>query len=252
MQWAQQKNNFYSRLAESPLGKGAACMNFGYSEGHAQEFAWVNPADYAHRYHFAMAKALLSGANLKEKRLLDVGCGRGGMARYFLRYEKIKTIYGIDLNQRNIDICRKHNSSPRAFFSQADAQALPFESGFFDALVNIESSHWYEKREDFYLEARRVLRRGGLFFCADIVEKKMVKTWERSMKRSSLHLIRSADVTPFVLRSLRKTSKNLLIGKGISREGMGAWLVLQKMLQASAEALDEGSHAFMFWRLRAG
>ncbi len=111
--------------------------------------------------------ALDSAGELRGKRVLDIGCGRGELVCEAAR--RGATAVGIDYAQAAIELSRERLAAldeelrERAEFLLADAKGLDFPGGSFDAvfLVDVyEHLHPYEI-EHTLAEVKRVLRPGG-------------------------------------------------------------------------------------------
>ena len=73
--------------------------------------------------------------NLKEKKILDVGCGTGAVLRDFVKYgARPENCYGIDLLADRIEAARR--LSPNMSFSCGDAETLHHESEYFDIVIS--------------------------------------------------------------------------------------------------------------------
>jgi ubiquinone/menaquinone biosynthesis C-methylase UbiE len=72
-------------------------------------------------------------------------------------------IVATDLNEAMLEVAAERVRSPAVSFRQADAQALPFADGSFDLVVCQFGAMFFPDRIGAYREARRVLKRGGLF-----------------------------------------------------------------------------------------
>lgn len=102
----------------------------------------------------------------KNTRILEVGCGSGGNLWAIAR-EGFDT-YGIDLAPEGINLCRQMLESwgCTATLQAGDMTDLPYQSGFFDAVVDVFSCNCLPVK-DFtrYLEGvARVLKQGGKYF----------------------------------------------------------------------------------------
>lgn len=81
--------------------------------------------------HQLLSQASLT--DLRHKRVLEVGCGRGDVVREWGLFQVAEhNYYGIDLLER-VQEAQKTYSASR--FAQADAQMLPFASGQFDLVI---------------------------------------------------------------------------------------------------------------------
>ena len=89
---------------------------------------------------------------LKDKRILDIGCGTGFYTYYF---GKKNHVAGIDLQSCVGEQYKNFR------FQQADATALPFKTNTFDVAISFDVIEHVEHDFDMIKEAYRVLKRGG-------------------------------------------------------------------------------------------
>ncbi len=72
--------------------------------------------------------------DLSNKRILDVGCGTGGVLREFTRYgARPENLFGIDLLPEKIAGASK--LSPNINFKSGNVEKLPYESNYFDIVL---------------------------------------------------------------------------------------------------------------------
>jgi ubiquinone/menaquinone biosynthesis C-methylase UbiE len=100
------------------------------------------------------------------KAILETAAGTGVVTRALAaRLPADVRIVASDLNQPMIDhAAKKQGPDPRITWRQADALALPFEDGSFDAVVCQFGAMFFPDRVKGYQEARRVLKPNGHFF----------------------------------------------------------------------------------------
>ena len=103
--------------------------------------------------------------------VLDVGCGFGGtIARINDTYQGMH-LTGINIDARQIDICRTIASRAGNVLSWpiADATRLPFVGAAFDRVFCVEAMFHFASRRQFFAEAARVLQPGGVLAGTDIL-----------------------------------------------------------------------------------
>ena len=104
-------------------------------------------------------------------RVLDVGCGLGGSARY-LAAEHQCQVTGIDLTQEYVDVADALAGmvglSDKVTFRQASALEMPFEDGSFDLVWTEHVQMNIADKRAFYREIARVTRPEGLLLFHDI------------------------------------------------------------------------------------
>ena len=127
---------------------------------------------------------------IKNKEILEIGCGNGVQALYINTSYNPLIITGIDLNKSNIEIAEKernHARTDNVRFLTGDAQNLvQIPSGSVDVLLNIESAFHYPDKLAFLKEVHRVLKPGGQFLIADILSSRtkyegLMKLWGKPM-----------------------------------------------------------------------
>lgn len=157
------------------------------------------------RRQIQMIRFLTRGLSLKGRRLLEIGCGRGGNCIYLHETAGARAV-GLDLCAGNVAFCRRVHRAPRLHFLRGDAQRLPFADDTFDVVVNLESSHAYAHFSAFWAEVERTLKSGGVFCYADLWGLATLPIdWEaraRVLDEGRLQKISEEDVTQAVARSL--------------------------------------------------
>lgn len=105
------------------------------------------------RYEFA-------GAFSRDGDVLEVACGSGIGLGYLAR--RARSVFGGDIDGTNCRIAQTtYRSNPRVRIGRIDAHRLPFGDGSFDVVVLFEALYYLERPDEFFAEARRVLRPGG-------------------------------------------------------------------------------------------
>jgi SAM-dependent methyltransferase len=108
-----------------------------------------------------------------EERLLDIGCGLGGPAR-FLAFSHGCRIDGIDLTPAFCEVARRLTGMTRlddqVGIECASALDLPFEDGCFDAAYSQNVVMNIADKAAFYGEARRVLKPGGRLALSNLMQ----------------------------------------------------------------------------------
>jgi ubiquinone/menaquinone biosynthesis C-methylase UbiE len=179
-------------------------MNLGFvGLGPENEPFALDPSEEPFRPFIQMYRHVLKHADLKDKDVLEIGCGAGGGAAFIARHYEPKSITGIDLMPVNIAAAEERGSVPGLTFAVGDATSLQFPDNSFDVVVNIESSHSYSSIEKFFSEVKRVLKPGGVFLFAD--HRPVRDEWgsdrtlaalEKQIRDTGLELLNYEDITP--------------------------------------------------------
>jgi cyclopropane fatty-acyl-phospholipid synthase-like methyltransferase len=105
--------------------------------------------------------------------VLDAGCGFGTNAVHAVRHHGAREVTGLNLSRVQLASARRRamdaGLGDRLRFVEGSATAMPFHDGAFDKVVSIEAAFHFDSRREFFAEARRVLRPGGILSMADIV-----------------------------------------------------------------------------------
>lgn len=131
------------------------------------------PLDQFHLRGILATAELASAASVGPgTRVLDLGCGIGGPAR-FLAATFGANVDAIDLSPGFIDaatyLTARTGLSERVRFLTGDALHLPFDKGAFDAVFLLHVAMNIADRPALYAQAHRVLAPGGRFVTYDLV-----------------------------------------------------------------------------------
>ena len=107
------------------------------------------------------------------ERLLDIGSGLGGPARYLAMVCGCR-VTGIDLTAEfvtvAIELARRSGLAGQVEFKQGSALDLPFTDGSFDLAWSQNVAMNIADRPRYYAEMRRVLRPGGRLAIQDVAQ----------------------------------------------------------------------------------
>ena len=190
------------QLDSTIFGQFSFFLNYGYRPDHHPRHAVVDvPEHYINKNSVRLVLELIGDCPLAGRRVLDVGCGRGGTVHVIKAMFNALTITGLDLSPEAIAFCRQAHADPQVSFLEGDAERLPFDSGSFDVVTNVESSHSYPDVGAFYAGVFRVLSPGGSFLYTDLQPVQQMDTNLDSLKRLGFAVERDTDITPNVLLS---------------------------------------------------
>ena len=177
-------------------------MNWAYEEDPPMAIP-LEPGDESHRYPIQLYHATATqNGELAGKQVLEVGCGQGGGASYLTRTLKPASYVGLDLNATGIEFCRRNHQVPGLDFIHGDAEDLPYPPESFDAVINVESSHFYPHFERFLSEVKRVLRPGGAFLYTDVRQWFQCDQWEADLNAAGMQMVSGREINAEVLRGM--------------------------------------------------
>lgn len=118
----------------------------------------------------------LEAAGAVRPNILDLACGTGDVTLRLAAMLSQATITGADLSRGMLDVAQKKSDKlpaadrTRISFRQADALALSFATGSFDAVTIAYGVRNFENLRAGYAEMLRVLRPGGTLCVIELCE----------------------------------------------------------------------------------
>jgi phthiocerol/phenolphthiocerol synthesis type-I polyketide synthase E len=191
-----------ARLDGSDVGPFSLFLNFGYVPDASPSHAPVElPEHWINRSSARLVLEVIGRCDLTGRRVLDVGCGRGGTVSVLTAFFRPSSVRGLDLSPAAIAFCRKQHREPQVAFDVGDAEHLPYPGETFDVVINIESSSTYPTVRSFHEEVHRVLVPGGDFLYTDALPVPQFAAATTSLRHTGLKLQVDRDITKNVLRS---------------------------------------------------
>jgi len=134
-------------------------------------------------YHVKLIREHLG--DMRGRRVLDVGCGKGRFARVFREQEPQAELWGLDISEEMLRFV------PEGIHTRAGSMTeLPFESAFFDAAYATESLEHAVEIEKAVSEICRVVKPGGRIAIIDKNAEQWGRLetpeWERWFTRKEL------------------------------------------------------------------
>jgi len=184
-------------------GSEVVFLNYGYeyldlNKIHLQ----LDEKDKKERYCLQLYHSTVEEVDLKNKDVLEIGCGRGGGASYITRYLKPKSYIGLDMSKEVIKFNSNYHKLPGLSFVVGNAQKIEFEDHSFDAIVNVESSRSYNDFEAFVSEAYRVLRLKGYLLFADIRTEEQNEILREQFRKAGFKILKEENIIQNVVKAL--------------------------------------------------
>jgi ubiquinone/menaquinone biosynthesis C-methylase UbiE len=115
---------------------------------------------------------LIIGSGIRSGLALEVGPGPGYLGLEWLKNTDGTILQGMDISQDMIEIARRNAAeyglTDRVKYVKGDAQKMPFESNYFDAVFTNGSLHEWSHPEKIMDEIARVLKPGGRYCISDM------------------------------------------------------------------------------------
>ncbi|MFN8257442.1 MAG: class I SAM-dependent methyltransferase [Bacteroidales bacterium] len=175
-------------------------MNYGYDEpGLKLE---LSGEEETNRYSIQLYNHMMREIKTDQKKILEIGSGRGGGLSYLNKHYHFESALGVDLNQKAVDFCNNFYPMNGISFRQGNAQALDFASDSYDIILNVESSHRYTDIKAFFNEVYRVLKPGGYFLITDFRYNSEMDELKKEIREAGLIFITEKSITTNVVRAL--------------------------------------------------
>jgi phthiocerol/phenolphthiocerol synthesis type-I polyketide synthase E len=195
-------NGVNDQLNSTVFSEFSFFLNYGYVPDHNAQASKVELPDYyINKNSVRLVLELIGDCELTGRRVLDVGCGRGGSIHVMNKFFKPESTVGVDLSSSAIAFCKKNHRYARVNFLEVDAEQLSFADESFDIVTNVESSHSYPNIHAFYHGVRRVLKPGGYFLYTDLMATSDLNRHAVYLKDNGFTLEREQDITTNILLS---------------------------------------------------
>lgn len=160
-----QETKFVSEIFKHP---NYTSLTGSEKEAFVDRLVRLNIQEHSHKPFDLFFPSRSLTAVLAGKCVLDLGCGIGGLIFSLGDRWKVREFYGLDVNQDSIDAAnlyvQRHRAHAHCRFVQGCAEDMPFEDGFFDAIVSHDTLEHVRSLRDTLRECRRVLKHGGYAF----------------------------------------------------------------------------------------
>ena len=99
---------------------------------------------------------------LKDKKVLDLGCGFGWHCRY-VREEQASSVIGIDISAKMLEQASRLTDDSKISYMQMPIEDIDFPSAQFDVVISSLAFHYIESFEAICKKVYDTLKLGGSF-----------------------------------------------------------------------------------------
>lgn len=99
--------------------------------------------------------------DLKNKTVLDLGCGMGEMCKYYVE-QGASSVYGIDLSQNMIDYALEHNKLPNITYNVMALEHIEKITEKFDVIISSLTFHYIEDYNKLLKDIKNLLNDNGI------------------------------------------------------------------------------------------
>ena len=180
-------------------------LNYGYLPLSGENVPKLDKVDEGDRDFISLYHHVVSRIEMQNKDVVEIGSGRGGGSFYISKYLQPRSYTGVDFSSQAIEYCRKNYRMNGLLYVHGDAENIPLQSDAYDAVVNVESSHCYGSMKKFVEEVYRILKPGGYFAWADLIDAKKINEQREILERAGFTVQAEENITTRVLQSLDQT-----------------------------------------------
>jgi ubiquinone/menaquinone biosynthesis C-methylase UbiE len=108
---------------------------------------------------------LINPNDLRNKRILDIGCGFGAFLMYALE-KGAKEVSGVEISEQDLKTAKKSLQAKNVILKEGSAINLPFPDSYFDTVVSFEVLEHIPKNTELkmFSEINRVLKKEGILY----------------------------------------------------------------------------------------
>ena len=158
-----KKKNISSNIIKSFWNSRPLCTQFNPHEPGTDFFFKYYDRERESIESLSFSYNLHEYKNFKNKKVLDVGSGNGYVLSKYAK-EGAK-VYGVDISENAIKICKKRFKllKLKGSFKVANAEKLPYPNNYFDCICSMGVLHHVSNIKKALDEIYRVLKPGGKF-----------------------------------------------------------------------------------------
>jgi len=140
---------------------------------------------------------------LKRKRMLDLGCGYGGLSKFISNIFGFNEVYGVDLDDQRLVLAKERGLF--TFKCNLEEDPLPFPANYFELVITFGVLEHLKFYDNLFSEAHRVLTPNGLF----LISTTNLASWVNRIALLFGYQPRNLEVSKHVVTGVNKIYHSL-------------------------------------------
>ncbi|RDW17673.1 class I SAM-dependent methyltransferase [Oceanobacillus chungangensis] len=129
-------------------------------------------------------------STLKEKSILDLGCGTGHFAKYCIENGASK-VMGVDISRNMIEQAKKENGHEKIEYICTPIEDLELHNQKFELIISSLAIHYIEDYSKLIVKVRSLLNKNGEFIFSTehpiVTARKEMNNWVKDGSGNKLH-----------------------------------------------------------------
>ena len=114
---------------------------------------------------------ILAGENIRDKHVIDIGCGVGGIDVLLVREHGAGSVTGVDIEQpvldRSLARAKSEGLADKLSYQLVAPGPLPIEPASFDVVFSKDAMIHIPDKDSLFEDVYRILKPGGIFVASD-------------------------------------------------------------------------------------
>ncbi|WP_440116007.1 class I SAM-dependent methyltransferase [Paenibacillus sp. QZ-Y1] len=126
---------------------------------------------------------------LKDKNVLDLGCGFGWHCRY-AREQQANHVVGVDLSENMLQRAREMTDDSQIEYKRMAIEDIEFAAGQFDVVISSLAMHYIKRLDQVYAKINACLATGGTFVLSSehpIFTARAAQDWHYGLEGEIMH-----------------------------------------------------------------
>lgn len=187
---------------------------------------------------------LLKNQDLKNKNILEIGCGLGSGIHYINKKFNLDVL-GIDIEPQFIKYARD-NFKGRFIYEDFLKPTL-LETKTMDIVISLCSFHFFKELNTFYIHLKDILKDKGKFIVSDLFKKQTEHIYIKLMEEHGFELEYKENITKETIKSMEYDINTLQKRFNVvSKEAVESLLQIQKHRHFEFKIRNEEQYQMSF------